>query len=249
MASLPELPAYAELHCVSNFTFLRGASHPEELVARAAALGYSALALTDECSLAGAVRAHQAAKEHGLKLIAGTELTLDDDLKVVLLATDRRSYGAIAALITTGRRRGRKGTYALSRADLESAADGGMLALLVSGDARWLAERFAGRAWIAVELFCGPNDRARLDALRELGNAAGLPLVAAGDVHMHVRSRRRLQDALTAIRLGRPLAECGQALHANGERHLRLRARLAQLYPPGLLAATREIAERCRFSL
>ncbi|TAN50409.1 MAG: error-prone DNA polymerase [Betaproteobacteria bacterium] len=249
MASLPELPAYAELHCVSNFTFLRGASHPEELVARAAALGYSALALTDECSLAGIVRAHVAAKEHGLKLIAGTELTLDDDLKVVLLATDRRSYGAIAALITTGRRRGRKGTYALSRADLESAANGGMLALLVSGDARWLAERFAGRAWIAVELLCGPNDRARLDALRELGDAVGLPLVAAGDVHMHVRSRRRLQDALTAIRLGRPVAECGRALHANGERHLRLRARLAQLYPPGLLAATREIAERCRFSL
>jgi len=249
MASLPELPAYAELHCLSNFTFLRGASHPEELVARAAALGYSALALTDECSLAGMVRAHVAAKEHRLKLIAGTELALDDGLKVVLLATDRRSYGAIAALITAGRRRGRKGTYALSRADLEAAADGGMLALLLSGDARWLAERFAGRAWIAVELLCGPNDRAQLDARRELGRTSGLPLAAAGDVHMHLRSRRRLQDALSAIRLGRPLAECGRALHPNGERHLRLRARLAQLHPPELLAATLEIAERCRFSL
>ena len=98
------LPDYAELHCLSNFSFLRGASHPEELVARAAALGYSALALTDECSLAGAVRAHQAAKDVGLKLVLGTEVLVEQD-KLVLLATDRRSYGAISSLITAGRRR------------------------------------------------------------------------------------------------------------------------------------------------
>src|SRR5204862_3142287 len=107
------LPAYAELHCLSNFTFLRGASHPEELVERAKALGYEALALTDECSLAGVVRAHVAAKECGLKLIIGTEITLGDGMKIVLLAKDRQSYGAISSLITTGRRRGKKGTYAL----------------------------------------------------------------------------------------------------------------------------------------
>jgi error-prone DNA polymerase len=249
MASSPELPGYAELHCLSNFTFLRGASHPEELVARAAALGYAALAITDECSLAGAVRAHVAAKTHGLKLIIGTELAFDGGLKVVLLATNRRAYGAIAALVTTGRRRTRKGIYALSQDDLESAADGGMLALLLAGDARWIAERFPGRAWIAVGLACGPNDRAQLDQLRKLGRATGLPLVAAGNVHMHLRSRRRLQDALTAIRIGRPLAECGRMLHPNGERHLRLRARLAQLYPPELLAETLALAERCHFSL
>ncbi len=92
----PFLPAYAELHCLSNFTFLRGASHPEELVGRAAALGYSALAVTDECSFAGIVRAHVAAKDCGLKLVVGTEIRTDDDLKLVLLATDRRSYGALA---------------------------------------------------------------------------------------------------------------------------------------------------------
>src|SRR4051794_20788734 len=111
------LPDYAELHCLSNFSFLRGASHPEELVERAKALGYQALALTDECSLAGVVRAHTVAKEQDLKLILGTELLLQDGMKVLLLATDRDSYGAISSLITTGRRRGKKGMYSLSRCD------------------------------------------------------------------------------------------------------------------------------------
>ena len=127
------LPKYAELHCLSNFTFLRGASHPEELVARASALGYSALALTDECSFAGIVRAHVEAKARGLKLIHGTELRLDDGMKVVLLATDRHSYGAISALITAARRRSKKGTYALSRADLEMVGGSGALMLIVPG--------------------------------------------------------------------------------------------------------------------
>jgi error-prone DNA polymerase len=249
------LPEYAELHCFSNFTFLRGASHSEELVQRAAALGYRALALTDECSMAGVVRAHVAAKGCGLKLILGTELALDDGLKVVLLATDRLAYGAISSLITLGRRRSPKGRYSLGRADLDALARRGVLALLVPGaepspdDARWLAERFPGGAWIAAELHCGPNDQARLAVLRDLGAGSGLPLVAAGDVHMHVRSRRKLQDTLTAIRLGRPVRECGFALHPSGERHLRLRARLAQIYPAELLAETLRVAERCTFSL
>jgi len=248
------LPAYAELHCLSNFTFLCGASHPEELVKRAAELGYSALAITDECSLAGAVRAHVAAKECGLPLIVGTEIRLDDGPKLVLLATGRDGYGNLSELITSGRRRGRKGSYSLSRADLEHALEG-CLALLVPGErcdaahADWLAERFPGSAWIAVELLCGADDRARLAELRRLGRASGLPLVAAGDVHMHLRSRRRLQDALTAIRLRTPVDRCGHALHPNAERHLRLRLRLANLYPPELLAETLAVAERCSFSL
>jgi len=243
------LPDYAELHCLSNFSFLRGASRPEELVARAAALGYAALALTDECSLAGIVRAHVAAKEHKLKLIAGAELRLEDGLRLALLATDRRSYGTLCALITTGRRRGRKGTYVLARADVEACAGSGLLALLLEGDADWLAGHFPGRAWIVAELHCGPNDRARLDSLRALSSASGLPLAAAGDVHMHLRSRRPLQDALTAIRLGTPLERCGRALFPNAERHLRARVRLAQIYPPELLAESAAIARRCAFSL
>src|SRR5512134_366295 len=252
------LPAYAELHCLTNFSFLRGASHPEELVERAAALGYAALAVTDECSVAGAVRAHLAAKERGLKLLVGTELQLEGEEqagpKLVLLATSRAGYGNLSELITRGRRSARKGSYRLTRADLDGGVDE-CLALLVPslspivGDAEWLAERFPGRAWIAAELHCGPDDHARLEQLRALARAANLPLVAAGDVHMHVRSRRRLQDVLTAVRVGRPVRECGHALFPNAERSLRLRMRLAQLHPPDLLAETLRVAERCDFSL
>jgi error-prone DNA polymerase len=251
MVSSPELPAYAELHCVSNFTFLRGASHPEELVERAQALGYSALAITDECSMAGVVRAHVVARQCGLKLIVGSEFCFDDGLKLVLLAADREGYGHLCTLITRGRMRATKGSYQLARSDLEQNLDG-CLALLLPPEqpdarqARFVAERFPGRAWIAAELLSGPNDRVRLAALRELGAAAGLPLAATGNVHMHLRSRRFLQDAVTAIRLGLPVHEAGHALHPNGERHLRLRVRLAQIYPPELLAETVRIAERCQ---
>jgi error-prone DNA polymerase len=247
----PSLPAYAELHCLSNFTFLRGASYPEELVERAQALGYEALAVTDECSVAGAVRAHVAARQCGLKLIVGSEFRFDDGLKLVLLAADREGYGHLCTLITRGRMRAAKGAYRLARSDLGQNLDG-CLALLVPPDppdaaqARFIAERFPGRAWIAAELLLGPDDRARLAALRELGTVAGMPLAAAGDVHMHLRSRRFLQDAVTAIRLGVPVHEAGHALHPNGERHLRLRVRLARIYPPELLAETLRIAGRCQ---
>src|SRR2546421_5839 len=226
------LPDYAELHCLSNFSFLRGASHPEELVERAKSLGYAALALTDECSFAGAVRAHIAAKELGLKLVLGTEVVLKDGVKLIVLATDRRSYGAICALITTGRRRSKKGCYSLLREDVQALTGSGALVLWVPGEdvspANWVAQHFKGHAWIAVELHCGPNDHAKLQGLRELSRQCGLPLAAAGDVHVHLRSRRRLQDVLTAIRLKRPVSECGQALFPNAERSLRLRMRLAQ---------------------
>ena len=252
MAFLPELlPAYAELHCLSNFSFLRGASHAEELVGQAAKLGYSALAVTDECSLAGIVRAHVAAKEKNFKLIVGSEIRFEGGLKLVLLAPDRKAYGALSSLITTGRRRTKKGAYCLARADLEAHLQGGLLALLVPGEepslenALWVRERFADGGWLAAELHCGPNDLRRLGRLEDISKRANLPLVAAGEVHMHLRSRRRLQDALTAIRLGGTVGECGDALYPNGERHLRPRVRLAQLYPAALLLETLVIAERC----
>ena len=253
-------PAYAELHCLSNFSFLRGASHPQELVERAHELGYSALAITDECSMAGVVRAHEAFKKLPRektslkKLIIGTEITLEGGPRLVLLATDRASYGHLCALITRGRMPVEKGSYRLTHTDLAGGLPG-CLALWVPGlepdpaGARLVREYFDGRAWIAVELFNGPNDRARLARLRELGKKSGLPLVAAGDVHMHVRSRRPLQDVLTAIRLGVPVHEAGYALHPNAERHLRHPLRLERLYPRELLARTVEIAERCHFSL
>jgi len=258
------LPAYAELHCLSNFSFLRGASHPEELAERAQALGYAALAITDECSLAGVVRAHVAAKTAAVKLLIGSEFALDDGTKLVLHATDRASYGDLAQLITRGRRQAKKGSYRLFRADVAEFAPA-LLALWIPPDlpararadgdadalssAHWIAATFPGRAWIAVELFARAGERARLARCAELSRATGLPQVAAGDVHMHARARRALQDTLTAIRLGKPIAECGYALYPNGERHLRSRARLATIYPPALLAETIEIAQRCTFSL
>lgn len=251
------LPDYAELYCLSNFSFLRGASHPEELVLQAAELGYAALALTDECSLAGVVRAHRVAREHGLKLIIGSTLHLTEGPTLVLLATDREGYGNLSELITRARRRTKKGRYQLAREDLEPGLPG-CLALLVPGehidpatetDAAWLGARFPGAAWIAYARLYGAPDRQRLEALRGIAARTGLPLTAAGEVHMHARSRRPVQDLLTAIRLGLPLRRAGQALFANGERHLRPRSRLARLYPPELLVETRHIAERCTFSL
>ncbi len=247
------LPPYAELHCLSNFSFLRGASHPEELVERAQAQGYAALALTDECSVAGVVRGHLAAKEAGLKFIIGSEFTLADGLKLVLYATDRASYGDLSQLITRGRRNATKGTYALTRNDVAELAPR-CPALWIPGpdpisDARWFAEVFPGHAWIAAELHARAGDRARLSQLQALARTTGLPLAATGDVHMHARARRALQDTLTAIRLRAPLTECGHALFPNGERHLRSRARLATLYPRELTDATLDLTERCTFSL
>jgi error-prone DNA polymerase len=248
------LPAYAELHCLSNFSFLRGASHAEELVARAAELGYAALAITDECSLAGVVRAHLAAKGSGLKLIVGTELTLADGMKLVLLAMNRAGYGNLSALITLGRRRAEKGEYRLTRGDLSGWNGEGVpdcLCLWVApggasrADAEWMGNRFPGRCWIAYGRFLAADDGERLAQLRTLG----LPLLAAGDVHMHVRSRRALQDLLTALRGRTTVARAGRVLFANGERHLRPRLALSRLYPPELLAETLAVAGRCHFSL
>ena len=250
---------YAELHALSNYSFLRGASQPEELIAQAKWLGYRAFALTDECSLAGVVRAHLAAKEHRLPLIVGAELLCVCGLKLVVLATTRRGYGALSRLISRSRRDAAKGSYVLARADIEEALGdclliwlpraGGASARRNEDDGRWLRERFADRLWVGVELLTTGLDARRLGALESLGKRFDVPLVAAGDVHMHRRSRRALQDVLTAIRLNTPLHAAGHALFANGERCLRPLGRLRELYPEPLLAETLAIAERCAFNL
>ena len=250
---------YAELHCISNFTFLRGASHPAELVARAARLGYRALALTDECSLAGVVRAHEAAKALGFHLIVGSEFQLADGPRLVLLAMNREGYAQLSALITTGRRRAPKGAYRLTRADLAAGLPDCLCLLIpplddpcpatLADDARWLAGLFPDRCWIAVERLLLMQERARIAHLRAVARETALPLVACGDVHMHVRERHMLQDLLTAIRLNTTVAEAGLRLFPNGERHLRRPEALRALYRPEWLAETLRIAERCRFSL
>jgi DNA polymerase III alpha subunit len=248
-------PEYAELHCLSNFSFLRGASHPQELVTQALELGYRALALTDECSVAGVVRAHMAARERPLKFIIGAEFRLSCGLKFVALAIDRHGYARLCRLITRGRRAGEKGSYTLTRADLEALPPEQCWLLWVPGsvplaeELQWLSARFPQRLRVAVELLREGADAARLARLRELGVLHGVPLLAAGDVHMHVRARRRLQDALTAIRLKVPLTQAGTRLYPNGERYLREPERLARLYPPELLAEAVAVAADCHFSL
>ena len=246
--------SYAELHCVSNFSFLRGASHPEELVARAHEIGYAALAITDECSLAGVVRAHIEAKKCKLPLIIGSEFRLDDGLRLVLLATDRESYGHLAALITRGRRNAEKGSYRLTRADLAEGVPGCLALWLPRRDpdieeARWLGSRFPGALWIAGERLLDADDAARCEKLVFISATTGLAIAAAGDVHMHARERRALQDTLTAIRLKTSVTEAGYALHPNGERHLRPLETLRRIYPPAWLEQTLAIAERCKFAL
>ncbi len=246
---------YAELHCLSNLSFLRGASEPEELVERAMSLGYSALALTDECSVGGMVRAFVRAKAVGLPLIVGSELRLQDGLSVVVLARDRQGYGDLSELISYGRRNAEKGHYRLLREDLLRLNQCFLLWLppldieQQKKQGEWLQTHFKQRVWLSVALLGGPDDRAWLSQCQTLGRVLNMPLVASGDVHMHLRKRRFLQDTLTAIRLGKSLREVGKSLFANGERHLRSVDRLRRIYPPALLEQTRFIAARCRFAL
>ncbi|HEV2538948.1 MAG TPA: error-prone DNA polymerase [Frateuria sp.] len=247
------LPDYAELHCLSAFSFQRGASVAMELFERAREQGYAALAITDECTLAGIVRALEASRETGLKLIVGSEFRFDGGPRCVLLVENRQGYARLCQLITAARRRAPKGSYQSLREDLGDTE--GLLALWLPGpepdesEAAWLKERFPGRCWLAVELHRGPDDDARLAALRALGERLSLPLVAAGDAHMHVRARRPLQDVMTAIRHHTTVAQAGHRLFPNGERHLRTRRALAAIYPSELLAQSVAIAQRCVFEL
>ncbi|WP_273825660.1 error-prone DNA polymerase [Pseudomonas asplenii] len=245
---------YAELHCLSNFSFQRGASSARELFERAREQGYQALAITDECTLAGIVRAWQAAQDTGLPLIIGSEMRIANGPRIVLLVEDLGGYQVLCRLITQARRRVEKGRYQVLREDFEQALPG-LLALWLPGpdlaeaDGRWLRERFPERLWLAVELHCGEDDEGRLARLQALAATLAIPAVASGDVHMHVRSRRALQDTMTAIRLHVRVADAGQQLYANGERHLRSLDVLRGLYPPALLAESLVIARRCRFTL
>ena len=248
--------SYAELHALSNFTFLRGASHPEELVETAAALGYEALAITDECTMSGIVRAHTAAREHGLKkLIIGSELRLRSGRKLVALAQNRQGYAALCDLITRARRAAEKGSYELTRHAFEDGL-AGCLVLWVPDDAysldvedHWIRETFRDRLWIAVELLADGQQQEKLGRLVEEGRRLKLPLVACGDVHMHTRARRIVQDTLTAIRNGVTVDSAGFALYPNGERHLRSLDVLRHVYPQALLEETLRIADTIDFSL
>ena len=280
------VPAYAELHCLSSFSFQRGASLPEELVVRAAALGYTALAITDECSVAGVVRAHTQARELGLKLLLGAEFRVDHaarpdggkstpssrphrpalagqepgaQVRLVLLAHNLQGWGNLCEFITAARAKAAKGSYEVTWTGSDFAALTCCEVLLVPprgiafealcAHAARLKAVFGNRLWIALELLHGLGDDLWQHQLESASVHAGVPLVAAGNVHMHVRSRKPLQDVMSAVRLGRPVSECGFELQPNAEAHLRPRLRLAGIYASELLQATLSIAARCTFSL
>ena len=248
------MTAYAELHCLSNFSFGRGASSARELFQRAKTCGYAALAITDECSLAGIVRALEASRETGVPLIVGSEIRLDDGPKLVVLCETKAGYTSLCGLITKGRRASEKGTYRLTRADVASGLPGTLVLwapdpIVDMAHGRWVRQTFCDRAWLAVELHRGPNDARRLRELEAIGRELGLAQVAAGDVHMHIRRRLALQHTLTAIRHRVPVAEAGGLMARNGERHLRRRHVLATLYPEDLLEESARIAARCTFTL
>ena len=248
------VPGYAELHCLSNFSFQRGASSADELFRRAREQGYQALAITDECTLAGIVRAWQAAKAHQVRLIVGSEVQLVDGTRLVLLVQNLEGYQNLCALITRARRRAAKGDYQLFAEDVQRYQQG-LLALWIADDdtpqsaAAWLGEAFAERLWLAVHLHRGSDDAQRLARTLAWAQQLGIRAVACGDVHMHVRGRRALQDCMTAIRQHCTVAEAGRHLFANGERHLRTLQHLAELFPPALLAESLVIAAQCHFDL
>ena len=247
--------SYAELHCISNFTFLRGASHPHELVKRASELNYNALAITDECSLAGVVKAHVAAIDCGLKLIIGSEFRLDGH-KLIALAPNRQAYSELSALITLARRRGDKGSYQLDWNDLQGNLRNALLIWLPSQQlaadhqrGEQLSNWFKQRLWIGVTHLLSGTDASDYYYYRNLAALWQLPMVACGDVHMHSRQRQPLQDTLTAIHHSCSVMELGERRFANGERHLRSLNQLQKLYPAALLRETLHIAKRCHFSL
>ncbi|MBB1072863.1 error-prone DNA polymerase [Rhodoferax sp. 4810] len=264
--------AYAELHCRSSFSFGVGASQPEELVQRAHALGYAALAITDAGSVSGLVRAHTEAKKLGLKLLPGAEFAVPWGVPraaklaaqgmhfgVVALPHDLAAWGDLCEFITTARRSAPKGQYHVTWPDPAWAKLQGCEVLLILPYAMPLEAAhplcirarglFGSNLWLGVAQLLQAQDALQLHKLTQLSRLTGIPLVATGGVLMHLRSRKPLQDVLTAVRLGQPVAQCGLALQPNAEAHLRSRARLAQIYPPELLANTLTVAARCTFSL
>lgn len=268
----PVLPDYAELQVFSHYTFLRGASAPEQLVARAAKLGYAAIAITDECTLAGVVKAHIAAKELGIHLVIGSQMTVTPEdgsppFVLIILATNKNGYGNLSELITVARTRSEKGTYLVLPRDIAMPV-GDLVHLRclpdcqfilapkynasyeeVERQAAWLIQCVPGRARIALTLHHRAQDEKHRQLVSGISEEFGMPVVATGDVCMHVRSYKPLQDTMTAIRHGVPVAQCGYRLAPNAEQHLRSRVRLGNLYSREALDESVRVAQLCEFSL
>ncbi|NIB44512.1 error-prone DNA polymerase [Pseudomaricurvus alkylphenolicus] len=251
---------FAELHCVTHFTFLRGASRPEELVQRARELDYEAIAITDECSLAGIVKAHVAAKKESIKLIVGSEFFADDEhaeknLQLVLLASNRSGYSEISLLISKARRRSPKGQYQLSLSELQFGTRHCLAIWLPGGDSKdrqhgaTLKRFFKQRLWLGVTLLQETDDRRHYQYCHQLARELDISMLACNNVHMHNRERQPLQDTLTAIRHNTSIKQLGRRRYSNSERHLRPLSQLRDIYPEALLNETLQLADLCQFSL
>ncbi len=250
---------YVELHTTSNFSFLEGASHPEELVERAAELGCKALGLADCNSLAGVVRAHMAARDAGLRLLVGARIDLTDAPSLLVYPQTRNAYGQLSQMITTGRRRAEKGTCRLAFDDLSEIAEETLVIVLPEPELdkrfhsqlKHLAECFPDRCYLAAHYRYRGNDAQRLKELANLSTDLGVPLIAANDVCYHAPQRRPLMDVLTCIREHCTIETAGARLALNAERHLKPAGEMARLFQayPEAVAATVAFAERCTFSL
>ena len=264
------MSAYAELQVTSNYSFLRGASHPAELIARAAELGHKAIALTDRNTLAGVVRAHVAAREENIRLIPGARLDLTTEqpwedehsgASFLCLPTDRAAYGRLSNLLTLGKRRAPKGQCLITREDVLQQARGQILIALPPNNAyeektftAMLSDFVAASeapCYLAAHYLYRGDDARRLVHLEAIARQCGAPLVATNDIHAHAPSRRALQDVLTCIREHCTIDNAGWYLHANAERHLKSGGEMARLFSrqEHAVARTVEIAEACSFSL
>ena len=256
------MSSYVPLWCKSNFSFLEGASHPDELIEEAQRLGLSSLALTDRDGVYGIVRAHVRAQELGIQLIIGSQVSIDDRSMIILLAQDRNGYANLCRLLTAGRLRSEKGESVVSWDEIYRHR-GGLLALwggdqsLAVGEiepdsiAANLHEAFSDRLYCMVTRHWGEHEVAQETRLRERAKRYGLPLAAVTEVLYHTPARRPVQDVLTAIRYGLPLVSCGTKLKPNAEHSLRSPSAFGRLFSddPAAISRTLEIAERCTFSL
>jgi error-prone DNA polymerase len=256
---------YAELQTTTNFSFLRGASHPGELVSRAAGLGMEAVGICDRNSLAGVVRAWSEMKrleKHGVQIRALTGCRLDfadGTPSLLCYPTDREAYGRLTRLLTVGQLRSEKGECELHWDDFAAHSEGQLILvappLRLDGgfefSLRQIAGELRGRVWLAVSRGYGPRDLHRLSKLAELAQSSGAPMVATNDVLYHVPDRRRLQDVLTCIRETCTIQEAGLRLEANAERHLKPPNEMARLFArfPGVVERSVEIAARVDFDL
>ena len=252
------MTGYAELQVTTNYSFLRGASHVEELFLQAKALGLPALGITDRNSLAGIVRAHERAGDAGLRLVVGCRLDLSDALPVLVYPMDRPAYSRLCRLLSEGKQRAGKGKCDLAWADLAASAEGMIAVLLpeaaddaLAGELARLRRVFRDRAYLALTLRRRPGDAVRLQSLEDMAQAARVATVATGDVLYHVPERRILQDVVTCIREGCTIDAAGFRRERFADRHLRGPEEMVRLFRhhPAAVARTLEIVERCRFSL